>query len=109
MGNFGDKSTKCLSEITEATLWPRSGCTASPTLVLLRRKDQFPIFLTPPYTLPLVQMAHSSNVIINGGIFSSGQGDVHIRNEVLEFGMHNFGSVQNSILIDDPMKDLIPF
>ena len=71
---------------------------------------RFPILLTPPpYTLLLVEMmAHSSNVIIRGGIFSSGQGDVHIHNRDSGSGMHNFKSVQKSIHINDAMKDLIP-
>ena len=56
-------------------------------------------FSQPSYTLPALplveMMAQSSNVIINGGIFSSGQGDVHIHNGIseFEFGMHSFGSV----------------
>ena len=60
----------------------------------------------PPY-LPVVEMAHSSNVIIQGGTFNSAQGDFHINNN--DSGMHNFTGrfVQKSILIDDQMKDFI--
>ena len=64
--------------------------------------------MAPPYTLPLVEMAHSSNVMIHGGTFISAQGDLHIHNSDSGSGMHNFGSVQKSILINDGMKDLIP-
>ena len=58
-------------------------------------------------TLPAVEMAHSSNVIIHGGTFNSAQGDLHINNK--DSGMQDFIglSVQKSILIDDPMKDLM--
>ena len=54
-------------------------------------------------------MAHinSSNVIIQGGIFSSGHGGLTINNGDPEFGMHDFMSVLKKILIDDPTKDLI--
>jgi hypothetical protein len=55
--------------------------------------------------LPVEEMAHSSNVIINGSTFNSAQGDIHINNK--DSGMHGFMSVQKSILIDDPMKDFI--
>ena len=58
------------------------------------------------YTLPVVEMAHPSNVLIQGGIFNSAQGDIHI-NET-DLGMHDFRSVQKSFLIDDSMKDFIP-
>ena len=57
------------------------------------------------YTLPVVGMAHSSNVIIQGGIFNSAQADVHINNK--DSGMHDFRSVQKSLHIDDLMKDFI--
>ena len=55
-------------------------------------------------------MAHfkSSNVIIQGGIFSSGHGGLTINNGDPEFGMHDFMFVLKVILIDDPMKDFIP-
>ena len=56
---------------------------------------------------PLVEMAHS-NVIIHGGTFNSAQGDFHIINND-DSGMHDFMSVQKGILIDDPIKDFIPF
>ena len=54
-------------------------------------------------------MAHfnSSNVIIHGGIFSSGHGGLTINNGDPEFGMHDFMPVLKRILIDDFMKDLI--
>ena len=54
-----------------------------------------------------VEMAHSSNVMIPRATFISAQGDVHIHNRDSESGMHNFGSVQESILIDDRIKDFI--
>ena len=87
LGNFGDKLTKCLTGIR-----PRTGRTASP---IIREGGSIYHLSHTPYALPLVEIAHSSNVIINGGIFSSGQGDVHIHNGVseFEFGMHSFGSV----------------
>ena len=59
------------------------------------------------YTLPVVDiMSHSSNLII-GSTFNSAQGDFHIHSRDSESGMHNFMSVQKSILIDDPMKDFM--
>ena len=60
------------------------------------------------YTLPVVEMAlsHSSNLFI-GSTINSAQGDFHIRNRDSKSGMHNFRSVQKSILIDDPMRDFI--
>ena len=56
------------------------------------------IFLTHHltlYTLPVVDMAHFSNVIFNDGSFkfNSAQGDLHIHNRVTESGMHNLRSV----------------
>ena len=59
------------------------------------------------HTLPVVEMAQSSNVIVNGGTFNSAQGDLHIHSRDSESGMHDFSSVHISILIDDPMKDFI--
>ena len=60
------------------------------------------------YTLPVVEMAHSSNVIIHGGTFNSAQGSFHINNDSdKDLGMHDLRSVQKSILIDDPMKDFV--
>ena len=44
---------------------------------------------------PTLEMAHS-NVIIQGGVFSSGQGDVHIHNRDSESGMQKFRSVQKN-------------
>ena len=51
---------------------------------------------------------NSSNVIIHGGIFSSGHGGLTINNGDPEFGMQDFMSFLKKILIDDPMKDFIP-
>ena len=52
----------------------------------------------------LVEMVHghSSNVIIQGSTFNSAQGDIHINQT--DSGMHDFRSVQKSILIDDPIN-----
>ena len=63
----------------------------------------------PPHPLPLpvVEMAHVSNVFIHGGTFNSAH-DLHINDRDPESGMHDFRSVQKSIFIDDPMKDFIP-
>jgi hypothetical protein len=49
-------------------------------------------------------MAHfnSSNVMINGGTFISAQGD-------RDSGMYYLRFVQKTILIDDSMKDFIPW
>ena len=58
------------------------------------------------YTLPVLKMAHSSNIII-GSTFNSAQGDFHVHNRDSESGMHDFRSVQKTILIDDPMKDFM--
>jgi hypothetical protein len=55
----------------------------------------------------VVEMAHSSNVFIHGSTINSAQGDIHINNK--DSGMYDFRFVQKRILIDDPMKDLIPF
>jgi hypothetical protein len=52
-------------------------------------------------------MAHFSNVIIHGITFNSVQGDLH-NDRDSKSGMHDFRSVQKSILIGDPMKDFIP-
>ena len=50
------------------------------------------------YTLPVVEMAHSSSLII-GSTFNSAQGDFHIHNTSRdsESGMHNFRWLQKSI------------
>jgi hypothetical protein len=53
----------------------------------------------------MAEMAHS-NVVNQGSTFNSAQGD-QIHNRDSESGMHDFRSVQKSILIDDPMKDFI--
>ena len=53
-------------------------------------------------------MAHFSNAIVNGGTFNSAHGDLVINNRDSESGMHDFRSVEKSILIDDSMKDFIP-
>ena len=58
--------------------------------------------------LSVVEMGHSSNLSIIGSTFNSAHdGDLHIHNK--ESGMHNFRSVQKSILIDDrdAMKDFV--
>jgi hypothetical protein len=55
----------------------------------------------------VLQMALSSNVIVQGGTFISAQGDFHNHNRDSEYGTHDFRFVQKSILIDDPMKDSI--
>jgi hypothetical protein len=60
------------------------------------------------YTYTMVEMALFSNVMIHGSTFNSAQGDFHIHNMYSESGMHDFRSVQKSILIDDPVKDFIP-
>jgi hypothetical protein len=62
-------------------------------------------FLTHHITSYTLEMAHSSNVFINGSTFNSAQGDIHINNK--DSGMPHFRSVQKSILIDNPMKDFI--
>jgi hypothetical protein len=55
-------------------------------------------------------MAHFSNAIIHGSTFNSVQGDLRINDKDPESGMHDdFRSVQKSTLIDDPMKDFIPW
>ena len=82
-------------------------------IAVLSDYNRCSIFLTrylACYTLPVVvEMAHfqSSNVIIHGGTFNSAQaqGDLHINNK--DSGMHDFWSVQKSILIDDSMKDFM--
>ena len=58
-------------------------------------------------TLPVVEMAHSSNAIIHGGTFNSAQGDFHIHNRDSESGMHDFKLIQNNIFVNDRMKDFI--
>ena len=64
---------------------------------------------TSPFTSPVLEMALSSNVIINGSTINSVQGDFHIHNKDSESGMHNFKSIKKNLLIDDPTKDLIPY
>ena len=46
----------------------------------------------PPtcYILPVVEMAHSSNVMIHGSSFNSVQGGFHIHNRDSESGKHDF-------------------
>ena len=61
------------------------------------------------YHSPVLEMALSSNVIINGSTINSVQGDFHIHNKDLESGMLNFKSIKKNLLIDNPMKDLIPY
>ena len=55
--------------------------------------------------LLVIEMIHSSNVMIHGSTFNSAQGDIHIHSWDSESGMHDFRSVQKGILIDDSMKD----
>ena len=59
------------------------------------------------YTLSAVEMSHSSNAIIHGSTFNSAQDNIHVYKT--DSGMHDFSSVQKSTLIDDPMKDFIPW
>ena len=65
------------------------------------------IFLTHHltcYTLPVMEIAHSSNLFFYESTINSAQGDIHINNK--DSGMHDFRSVQNlKILIDNPIKD----
>ena len=73
-------------------------------------RNRCSIFLThhlTRYTLHW-QVLEMANVNIHGGTFNSlaVQGDFHNNNK--DSGMHDFRSVQESILIDDPMKDFIP-
>jgi hypothetical protein len=73
--------------------------------VLIRQRGN-PLTDHPtPYTLLVVEMAHSSYLIIGGTIYSA-QSGIHINNK--DSGMQDFMSVQKSILIDDPMKDFKP-
>jgi hypothetical protein len=54
-------------------------------------RNRCSIFLTHHlayYTLTVVEMAHSSNVIINGSTFNSARGDIYINNK--DSGMHDF-------------------
>ena len=70
--------------------------------------DLSPTIISTRYHSPVLEMAqysNPSNVIINGGTFNSVQGDFHMNDKESESGMHNFRSVQKSILIDDPIKD----
>ena len=46
------------------------------------------------YHSPVLEMAHSSNVIVHGTL-NSVQGDYHIHNEDSEFGMHDFRSEEH--------------
>ena len=67
------------------------------TYTRTQARNRSSIFLSPPYLLHVTsgRMANfnSSNVIIQGGIFSSGHGDLTINNGDPEFGMHDFLSV----------------
>ena len=57
------------------------------------------------YMLPVTEMG--SNIFIHRSTINSAQGDFHVHNRDSESGMHNFRSVQISILIGDPMKDFV--
>ena len=49
------------------------------------------------YTLPMLEMAHSSNVLIHGSTINSAQGDLHIHNRDSESGMqHQVRSEEHS-------------
>ena len=82
-------------------------CTAitamSKSVPLLTRGIDLPsVFLSTPHLLHVTMAQfNSSNVIIQGGIFSSGQGGLTINNGDPEYGMHDFISVLKRILIDD--------
>ena len=75
------------------------GCTS-----YKRTRDRSSIFLTRLifYTITVVEMYPSSEFFIDGGTVSSAQGNFQIRIRDSESGTHDFRSVQNSILIDDP-------
>ena len=75
------------------------------TLPRPSQRNRCSIFHTHHRSLYTLEMNPSSNVIIHGGTFNSAQGDFHIHNRNSESGMHDFKSVQKSILIDDSMKD----
>ena len=79
------------------------------TLLCSIRNKGFHLYHSPRHLrhVPVLEMAHSSNVIIHGGIFNSAQGDFHINNK--DSGMYVLRSVQKSIqvLIDDPIKDFV--
>ena len=75
-------------------------------VLIIERGINNPSFSLPHLLhLPLLGMAHSSNVIIHGSTFNSAQGDLHINNK--DSGMHDFRFVQKSILINDPIKDFV--
>ena len=59
--------------------------------------------------LPVAERDHSSNVFIHGSTINSAQRDFHIHNSDSESGVHNFRSVQTSILIyshNEGLRDL---
>ena len=86
-------------------------CIAVPWLT--RGIDLLSVFLSPPHLLHVTSsrmaLFNSSNVIIQGGTFNSVQGGLHIHNRYSESGMYDFMSVLKRILIDEPMKDFIPW
>ena len=59
----------------------------------------------PPHFLHALPVLAMANFFIHGSTINSVQGDFHINNK--DSGMHDFTSVQKSILIDDPIKDFI--
>ena len=68
----------------------------------------FNLSYPPPQSLHVTSaMDHSSNVYIHESTINSAQGDIHINNNK-DSGMHDFRSVQKSVLIIDvSMKDFI--
>jgi hypothetical protein len=66
-------------------------------VVLIRERGNDVLSFTHhlTYSLPVIEMAHFSNVIINDGSFkfNSAQGDLHIHNRDSESGMHNLSLV----------------
>ena len=61
--------------------------------------------LLASYHSPVLEMALSSNFMVHSNIIVHGS----TINKDSESGMHSFKSIQKKLLIDDPMKDLIPY
>ena len=61
--------------------------------------------LLASYHSPVLEMALSSNFMVHSNIIVHGS----TINKDSESGMHNFKFIQKKLLIDDPMKDLIPY
>ena len=51
--------------------------------------------ITTRYHSPVLEMAHSSNVILHGSTINSVQGDFHIHNKDSESGVHDFRSEEH--------------